>query len=250
MKKIKTFTAVLLVLVLCLTWTAIVAGERDFTGIAGVWYTEDIMMEVTEEGRFVLGWDDGDWYGSLEPVLCTNDEDEEYTVYRMILDDPELTMWEELELVPDLYHPGTMTFYHDGTSGDFFYDVPVCVTDMAEDKLEWYEPYTLIDEAAGEEPAITMMITFLRPAEDVAVLKMYDQEIDDEGNLGYNGEVLEWWEQLDSQERIVVIHVFEGDLPDLAISFIGEDGTNYHFAVQISGEDGKPILWPLLPSMG
>ena len=79
---------------------------------------------------------------------------------------------------------------------------------------------------------------------------MFNQEIDEEGNLGYNADALDWWAELDSQERIAVIHVFEGDLPDLSISFLAEDGTRYDFAVQISGADGELELLPLLPSNG
>ena len=95
-----------------------------------------------------------------------------------------------------------------------------------------------------------MMFTLLRPAADVAVLRMTDQEIDEDGELAYNAETLEWWAELDGQERIVVKHVFEGDLPDLLISFAAEDEVCYNYAVQISGEDGTLFLMPLLPSNG
>ena len=55
---------------------------------------------------------------------------------------------------------------------------------------------------------------------------------------------------LDSQERIVVTHVFEGDLPDLGIHFVNEDEIEVDFAVEISGEDGALILTPLPASNG
>ena len=70
------------------------------------------------------------------------------------------------------------------------------------------------------------------------ILLMFDED----GNLGYNGVTLEWWPELDSQERIVVTRVFEGDMPDLSIGFIAEDETRYEFAVTISGADGAPQL--------
>lgn len=251
MKKMRMTLAVLTVLALCLAGAGTLAEEGDFSDIAGDWYTEEIMMTLTEDGRFVLGWNDGDWTGTLEPDVQLNEEDEEVVVYRMILDDPEV-LWqqEELSLVPDIYHPGKLFFCRDDRVAEIFYNVPVYVMDMADEDLSVYEPYFLIDDAKGEEPAITMMFTLLRPATDVGVLTMFDQEIDDDGNLGYNGDTLEWWPELDSMERIVVTHVFQGDLPDLAFSFLGEDGTRYDFAVDISGEDGELVLWPLLPSEG
>ena len=242
--------SILMAAALCLTGAGTAAEEGDFSEIAGVWYTEEIMLNVTEDGRFVLELFDGDWTGSLKAELQLNEDDEECVVYRMILDDPKLSIWEDLELAPDAYHPGKMLFFRDGALGEIFYDVPVYIMDLTGDDPDVYGPYAFVDDAQGEEPAVTMMFTLLRPATDIAVLKMFDQEIDEDGNLGYNGDVLEWWPELDSQERIVVTHVFQGDLPDLAFSFLAEDGTRYDFAVQISGADGELILWPLLPSEG
>ena len=250
MKTVRFITAILLTLSLLLTGAAALAEEADFSEITGVWYTEEIMMEITEDGRFEIGWNDEDWLGSLQAEPRTNDEGEEYTAYRMTLDNPELSMWDALELVTEPYHSGKLTLVHDGTPGDIFYDIPVSVTDLGDEDPSNYDPYVLIDEAAGQEPAVTLMFTLLRPATDVAVMHMYDQEIDEEGYLGYNATTLEWWAELDSQTRIVVKHVFEGDLPDLCFSFLAEDGTRYDFAVQISGMDGELELLPLLPSNG
>ena len=70
------------------------------------------------------------------------------------------------------------------------------------------------------------------------------QEFDEDGNLGYNANALGWWAELDSQERIVVKHVFRGDLPELSVSFLAEDGTRYDLAVEISGRSGQLILPP------
>lgn len=248
MKKLTVFAALLLAL--CLAGTAAPAEAADLSGAAGTWYTEEIMMTIGEDGRFVLGWNDGDWTGRLEPVERTNEDGEEYTAFRMVLDHPEDSIWDDLELVPDIYHPGKLIFFRDGTPGEIFYNVPVSITDMDGEDLSYYEPYTLIDTAEGEEPAATMMITLLRPAADIAVMAMSEQEFDEDGSLLYAGETLEWWEELDSQERIVITHVFEGDLPELALSFIGEDETGYAFGVQLSGADGEPELVPLLPPNG
>ena len=239
----------ILLAVFCLAGTAAMA-DGDFSAIAGDWYTDEIMMTVTEEGRFLLGWNDEDWTGTLEEEWRTNEEDEEYPAYRMILDDPELSMADELELIPELYYPGKMGYYQDGSQIMFFYSVPVSVTETDEEELEYYEPYTLIDTAEGEEPAVTMLFTLLRPATDVAVLALHDQEIDGEGNLGFSATVLEAWEELDSQEHIVVTHVFEGDLPELAITFTAEDGTVYELTAEISGADGELILLPMEAGQG
>ena len=248
MTKMKAIAAILLTL--CLAVASALAEEEDYSDIAGEWYTEEVMMTVTEEGRFVLEWNDGDWTGSLEADLRTNEEDEEYTAYRMVLDNPEDSAWENLELVPDIYHPGKMTYYQDGTPLEVFYDVPIYVMDMEGEDLAVYEPYAFIDAANGNEPAVTMMFTFLRPVKDVAVMEMSDQRIDEDGNLGYNGSTLEWWAELDSLERIVVTRVFEGDLPDLSVNFITEDGTGYDFAVQMSGYDGELELLRLAAPNG
>ena len=250
MKTIRFFTAVLLTLSLLLTGAAALAEEGDFSEIAGVWYTDEIMMEITEDGRFEIGWNDEDWLGSLQAEPRTNDEGEEYTAYRMTLDNPELSIWDTLELATEPYHSGKLTLVHDGTPGDVFYDIPLYVTDLGEEDPADYDPYVLIDEAAGKEPAVLVMFTLLRPATDVAVMHMYDQEIDEDGNLGYNAVTLEWWAELDGQTRIVVKHVFEGDMPDLMITFIAEDGNGYNYAVQLSGEDGSLELWTLQPSNG
>jgi len=248
MKKMKVFAAILLAL--CLALASALAEEEDYSEIAGEWYTEEVMMTVTEEGRFVLEWNDGDWTGLLEPDRRINEEDEEYTAYRMILDNPEDSIWESLELVPDLYHPGKLTYYQDGYPLDVFYNVPIYVMDMEGEDLSVYEPYAFIDTANGNEPAVTMMFTFLQPVKDVAVMEMFNQRIDEDGNLGYNGTTLEWWAQLDSLERIVVTRVFEGDLPDLSVNFITEDGTGYDFAVQMSGYDGELELLQLAAPNG
>ena len=240
MKKRKIFTVILLmtVLVLCLAGAPAVADEEDFSEIGGVWYTEEVMMTVTDEGRFTIEWFDGDWTGSLEADWRFNEDEEEYAAYVMTLDDPELSMWEKNELVADAYHPGKLTLVQDGTPHEVFWDVPVYVMDMGEEDLEVYEPYAFIDTSDGEEPAVTMMFTFLRPVKDIAVMEMENQQFDEEGNFGYNGVTLEWWPELDSQERIVVKRVFEGDMPDLSIGFMTEDEFRYEFAVTISGADG------------
>ena len=248
MKKRIVFAALLMTI--CLAAAAARTEKEDYSEIAGTWYTEEISMTVTDEGRFVIEWFDGDWIGSLETDRRANEDEEDYPAYRIILEKPKDVMWEDMELIPDLHHPGKLTLWFNGHPGDVFWNVPVHVTEVSDEELEYYEPYALIDEANGEEPAVTLMFTLLRPATDIAVMAMFNQEIDEEGNLKYKIDVLEWWEELDSQEHIAVKHVFEGDLPDLSISFLAEDGTRYDFAVQISGVDGEPELMPLLPSNG
>lgn len=246
MKQWKNVAASLLTLVLMLCIAgAPAAADEDFFDIEGVWYTEEVSMTITDEGRFTIEWFDEDWTGSLETDWRLNEEEEEYAAYVMTLDDPELSMWEKNELVTDVYHPGKLTLVQDGTPHEVFWDVPVYVMDMGEEDIEVYEPYAFIDAANGEEPAVTMMFTFLRPVKDIAVMEMEDLKFDEEGNLGYNGVTLQWWPELDSQERIVVTRVFEGDMPDLSISFMTEDETRYEFAVAISGADGALELLPV-----
>ena len=248
MKMLKVFAAVLLAL--CLAAAPALAEKEDFSGIAGVWYSEEIMMTITEEGRFRVEWFDEDWVGTLEAEERTNEDGDEYTAWRMNLEEPEQDLWKELEIVPDLYYPGKVSFCFDGNMQDDFYNAPVCVTEVPEEELETYEPYTLIDAANGKEPATTVMFTLLRPATDIAVMRMFDQRFDEDGEMLYNADALEWWAELDSREHIVVKHVFEGDLPDLGIGFIAEDGTSMNFAAEISGADGQLILVPLPPSNG
>ena len=81
-------------------------------------------------------------------------------------------------------------------------------------------------------------------------MQMYNQGFDEEGTFGYDGDTLEWWAAVDSRTQIVVKHMFEGDLPELSISFIAEDDTSYNFAVEISGGNGEMILTPLEPLNG
>lgn len=241
MKKPNIFATILLapLLALCLAGAPAAADGDDFSDIEGVWYTEEVTMSVTEEGRFTIEWFDEDWTGSLKADQRLNEEEEEYTAYVMTLDDPELSMWEENELVTDVYHPGKLTLVQDGTPHEVFRNVPVYVMDLGEEDPEVYAPYAFIDAANGEEPAVTMMFTFLRPVTDVAVIEMENQQFDEDGGLSYSGAALEWWPELDSQERIVVTRVFEGDMPDLAIAFVTEDETRHEFAVTISGADGE-----------
>ena len=226
------------------------AGEGAFSAIAGDWYEDEIMMSISNTGRFVVGWNDGDWTGTLEAEQITNTEGEEITAYRMISDDPKANSWENPELVPDIYYPGKLTLTRDGTPVDTFFNAPVRVEDMAGEDLANYEPYTLIDNTGGEDGAAIFMLTLLRPARDVAVMQMYNQGFDDEGTFGYDGDTLEWWAAVDSRTQIVVKHMFEGDLPELSISFIAEDDTSYNFAVEISGGNGEMILTPLEPLNG
>ena len=252
MSKVKLFAAIMLALAVCLGGTAALADEDGFEAVAGEWYTEEYSMNITEDGRFLIAFNDEDWTGALEETDWVNEEDEELTAYRLILDDPGLSLWEDIALVPDLYHPGKLTFWHDGTEGEAFYNVPVYIREVPEDEeeLAYYEPYFTVDTADGEEPAARMMITFLRPVTNVAMFTMFDQEIDEEGNLGYNADAFEWWDALDSQERILVIHVFEGDMPELGINFVTEEDEMLDFAIEISGADGEPVLTLLPPSNG
>ena len=69
----------------------------------------------------------------------------------MISDDPKANSWENPELVPDIYYPGKLTLTRDGTPVDTFFNAPVRVEDMAGEDLANYEPYTLIDNAGGED---------------------------------------------------------------------------------------------------
>ncbi len=241
MKK-PTFFAMILtaaVLALCLAGTPSAAEEDDFSDIAGVWYAEDATMTVTEEGRFAIESIDGDWTGSLKAERRLNEEEEEYAAYVMTPDDPELSTPEKNELTADVYHPGKLTLVQDGTPRVVFRNVPVSVADVGEEDLTAFEPYAFVDGANGEEPAVTMMFTFLRPAKDVAVTKLENQQFDENGEFICSGVSLDWWPELDSLQRVVVTYVFEGDLPELSISFAAENEIRYEYAVMISGADGE-----------
>ena len=236
MKKVKWIAAILMAL--CLAVAPALADEEDFYDVAGVWYSEEIQMEISEDGRFVIGWNDGDWTGSLDPEWRTNEDGDEYVAYRLVLDNPEDSAW-EVELVTDIYHPGRILYVQDGTPIEYYWKTPVSVVEITdEEELDYYPQYAYVDAAEGEEPAVMMMFTFLRPARNIAVMKLFDQEFDEEGNFGYSADTLEWWEEMDSQERIVVTYVFEGDLPELSLSFQSDDGEWYNLAVEISGADG------------
>lgn len=237
----KLLSAAMALLMLCLA--GMTAGaEAEGIGIAGKWYTEEIMMTVTEEGRFNLEWFDGDWTGTLEEEWRLNEEGEEVPVYRLMLDNPELANGEETELVGNPYHPGELTYYQDGNPRETFWNVPAYVMEMDEEDPEVYAPYFTVDAADGEEPQVMLMITLLRPATDISVMKMFDQEIDEDGMLAYSAEPLMQWEALDSRERILVTDVVEGDLPDLMLAFTDEEGISWCYMVQFSGADGKPDL--------
>ena len=249
MKRTAAFSALLLALLLA--WTLAPAEGADFAALSGEWYTDEISMTLTEDGRFTLGWNDGDWTGTLAPEAWTDEEGEELTAYRLKLEEPKETMWDELMLVPDFYHAGKLTLYRDGTPGDVFWNVPVCVVEIDAEELEYEEPVARIDTTGGEELPTALVVTFLRPVRDAAIMKMYDQEINEEGVLCYNGTTLEWWEFLDSRSSVAITHIFEGDMPELSVSFIGaEDEISYHFAIQLSGADGQPELIPLPASEG
>ena len=226
--------------------------ETILPEIAGTWYEDEIMMEISSDGRFTIGWNDGDWTGKLEPEVRVDEEYGEYFAFPITLDDPDMTSWEDLVLVLDLLCPGRLVLLREDNPIDSFYNVPVYVKDMAQEDLSYYEPYILVDGEKNdeEEMAVTMMFTLLRPAKDIALMKMFNQAFDEDGNLGYDGDTIEWWAELDSRTQIVYTHVFEGDYPDLSFSFIGEDEIPYNFAVEISGESGDLILTPLLPSNG
>ena len=249
MIKEKTLKAILLVLLvlpaLCLAAAPALAEEEDFSAIEGDWFTEEIMMTVTDDGHFVLGWNDGDWTGSLKPERRVNEDGDEYIAYRMILEDPKDAAERNPEFVSDPYHPGKLLYYQDGIALDVFCNAPVWAMDISEEEdLSEYEPCTYVDLSRGEEQAATILFTFLRPVKEVEVLSLYDQEIDEYGELGFRSKPLARWEQIDSGFCIVVKYVFEGDLPELAITFLTEDNIGYTLSVEISGEDGAIDLLP------
>ena len=133
MKKMIVFAALLMTI--CLAAAAARTEKEDYSEIAGTWYTEEISMTVTDEGRFVIEWFDGDWIGFLETDWRTNEDKEDYPAYRIILEEPKDVMWEDMELIPDLHHPGKLTLWFNGHPGDVFWNVPVYVTEVSDEDL-------------------------------------------------------------------------------------------------------------------
>nr|MCR5297389.1 hypothetical protein [Clostridiales bacterium] len=83
MMKMKVFAAVLLAL--CLAAAPVLTEEdQDFSDIACEWYTEEFMMEIDENGRFVMEYNDGDVTGALEQEWRTNEEGDEYAAFIII----------------------------------------------------------------------------------------------------------------------------------------------------------------------
>ena len=96
------------------------------------------------------------------------------------------------------------------------------------------------------------MLTLLRPARDVAVMQMYDPgDLTTKEPSDTTGDTLEWWAAVDSRTQIVVKHMFEGDLPELSISFIARATTRLiTLPSRSAAGTEKMILTPLEPLNG
>ena len=236
--------AVMLCMALAGTAWAEDGDEGIFSYGTGVWYGESAHSVLTvTPGRFEMVWTDTVWTGTLSAEWEEDEDGEEIVVYTMTPDGEAGAELESAILLPDLYHPGKMTYIENGTAAEVFHDSPVFVEDVSGQNLSAYEPYGMLDAANGKEPAITMMFMFLAPVTDFEVMGLSNVEVSEEGELIYDGQILEIVDACAPGDRFAVTRVFEGDLPNLAISFVDEEGKGRTYTVQISGADGELILW-------
>ena len=95
-------------------------------------------------------------------------------------------------------------------------------------------------EYDGEETA-GVILTALAPVTDVKLL-----------HLDWDDEMAISWEEgaslgnLDTQQSVGVALTFIGDMPNNGVLYTDGEGVTHAFALDISGEDGRLILWEIV----
>ena len=95
---------------------------------------------------------------------------------------------------------------------------------------------------SDDEYSVWVMFSARRPVTNFEVLDLemtYDEAND---SFSFNTETLYAQEALTPDQPIRVRLAFYGDIPNNGVSFVDEDGTLCHYALDMSGEDGTLYL--------
>lgn len=94
---------------------------------------------------------------------------------------------------------------------------------------------------------VRLVLTTDTAVKDLRFLALTFVDSDAEGNLSFGTEALYTADTLTPERPLVLGMAFGGLLPDRGISYIDTDGCTKCFTLELSGEDGSPLLVPFTP---
>ncbi len=107
-----------------------------------------------------------------------------------------------------------------------------------------YDEYA--DAPTGYE--VRLVLTADAPVADFCFLALALAGSDDAGGMTFTAEPLYTADTLAPGRPLVVSMTFAGIVPDRGISYTDTDGSTKYFSIEMSGEDGSPLLVPFAPA--
>lgn len=93
--------------------------------------------------------------------------------------------------------------------------------------------------ADSDEGQMTIAFTTDTACRDFSILALTLEDIDDEGRISFQNEVLFWLDTLMPERPLVVYLTFSGTIPNYGISYVDIDGELRYYYLGMSGEDGS-----------
>lgn len=95
--------------------------------------------------------------------------------------------------------------------------------------------------------AVKLLITATEPLWEFELFSLTFSDATCDGSMAFDSKTLYEQALLSPDRPLVVRYVVQGDLPTIGLSYVDAVGVEQVFAVEISGEDGRPLLSPLAP---
>lgn len=107
-------------------------------------------------------------------------------------------------------------------------------------RADWAEPTPRAVVVDEDGEYVTVMAD--QTVTEVRLLALTFADVDEEGNVAFDTEVLYEQDSLMAEAWIVFRLAFPGDIPPYGISLVDEAGAQRSFAIGISGMDGSLVL--------
>ena len=120
------------------------------------------------------------------------------------------------------------------------YPDPMLFTTDFAPVTDGHQPRVRVAWSAQEED--TLVFLPRKNVKDFQVLALSFADMDDYGYMTMEARVLHMQEELTAEEPAMVEMVFQGSLPECAVSYTDEDGVTRFFTVGISGKDGSLFM--------
>lgn len=104
-----------------------------------------------------------------------------------------------------------------------------------------YDEYA--DEPTGYE--VNLVLTTDAAVTDFQVLGLTLAETDENGEMRFDTETLYSAETFGPERPLMLTMTFAGLVPERGIAYTDTDGSEKRFSLELSGEDGSPLLVPM-----